>query len=100
VTGVSDEQEVAALARLLAHPLRVRILDLLVTRGACATELAPHLGASVSAVAYHLRLLADGGALELAATVRVRGTLQHTWRRAPGLGDRLERLSAWLTRAA
>ena len=89
--------EVAALARLLSHPLRVRILAALAPEQSTATQLAPRVEASVSLVAYHLNLLAAGGAVELVRTERVRGTLQHIWRRAPGLDERLSRFRALLT---
>jgi DNA-binding transcriptional ArsR family regulator len=48
--------------RALAHPLRVRILGLLRSRGpATATILGERLGESSGATSYHLRVLAEHG---------------------------------------
>jgi DNA-binding transcriptional ArsR family regulator len=52
----------ATMLRGLAHPLRVRILDLLRESGpATATTLAARLGQSTGATSYHLRILANYG---------------------------------------
>jgi DNA-binding transcriptional ArsR family regulator len=52
----------ARTLRGLAHPLRVRLLDLLRTNGpATATQLAERMGQSSAATSYHLRQLAQHG---------------------------------------
>ena len=52
----------ATTLRGLAHPLRVRILNLLREAGpATATTLAERLGQSTGATSYHLRILATYG---------------------------------------
>jgi DNA-binding transcriptional ArsR family regulator len=51
--------------RGLAHPLRVRLLDLLRKEGrSTATRLAERLGQSSGATSYHLRQLAEHGFVE------------------------------------
>src|SRR5688572_10834361 len=61
----------------LAHPLRVKILDLLSTYGpATATGLAERLGESSGATSYHLRQLARHGFVR---EVEGRGTGRERW---------------------
>jgi len=56
------DAELAALAKAIAHPARVRILRLLVGRGACVCgELVNDLPLSQSTVSEHLRILKDAG---------------------------------------
>jgi ArsR family transcriptional regulator, arsenate/arsenite/antimonite-responsive transcriptional repressor len=58
---LSDER-LAALAKALGHPARVRIVRLLGQRASCVTgELAPELGLAPSTVSEHLRILRDAG---------------------------------------
>ena len=60
----SDELDVRAV-RALAHPLRLRLLDVLRFEGpSTATLLAKRLGESSGAASYHLRLLAKYGYIE------------------------------------
>lgn len=55
----------AAALKALAHPLRVRMLDLLQLRGQVSvTSLARELGESTGATSYHLRQLARHGFVE------------------------------------
>lgn len=59
-----SEHDVQAV-RALAHPLRLRLLDLLRFEGpSTATRLAERLGESSGATSYHLRQLARHGFLE------------------------------------
>jgi ArsR family transcriptional regulator, arsenate/arsenite/antimonite-responsive transcriptional repressor len=63
-SGVSDER-LAALAKALGHPARVRILRLLSVRDTCVTrELAPELELAASTVSEHLRILREAGLIE------------------------------------
>jgi ArsR family transcriptional regulator, arsenate/arsenite/antimonite-responsive transcriptional repressor len=58
---IGDEQ-LAALAKALGHPARVRIVRLLGQRASCVTgELAPELGLAPSTVSEHLRILREAG---------------------------------------
>ncbi|TDE09053.1 helix-turn-helix domain-containing protein [Jiangella asiatica] len=55
----------ATTLRGLAHPLRVRLMDALVTYGpATATMLAARFGESTASTSYHLRQLARHGFIE------------------------------------
>jgi ArsR family transcriptional regulator len=61
---ISDDR-LAALAKALGHPARVRILRLLGERASCVTgELAPELGLAPSTVSEHLRILREAGLIE------------------------------------
>jgi ArsR family transcriptional regulator len=56
------DDRLAALAKALGHPARVRILRILGERATCVTgELAPELGLAASTVSEHLRILRDAG---------------------------------------
>lgn len=76
----------AARAKALGHPLRFRIIAVLVEREASPAELAEELGSDLQKVAYHVRYLA--GALrhspepliELVGTDQRRGGTQHFYR--------------------
>jgi ArsR family transcriptional regulator, arsenate/arsenite/antimonite-responsive transcriptional repressor len=60
-----SEDRLAALAKALGHPARVRILRLLGVRATCVTgELAPELGLAASTVSEHLRILRQAGLIE------------------------------------
>jgi DNA-binding transcriptional ArsR family regulator len=56
------EDRLAALAKALGHPARVRIVRLLGERGTCVTgELAPELGLAALTASEHLRILREAG---------------------------------------
>ena len=65
---LSDEeaQSTAALFKALGDPARVRIVNLLASRGraVCACEFEPALGLSQPTVSHHLKKLTDAGLLE------------------------------------
>ncbi|HEY0699769.1 MAG TPA: helix-turn-helix domain-containing protein [Micromonospora sp.] len=66
--------------RVLAHPLRIRLLGTLRTDGpATATSLAEKLRTNTGATSYHLRQLADVG---LVVEEPDRGTARQRWWRA------------------
>lgn len=69
--------------RALAHPLRVRIYDILSQYGAqTASSLAERLGESTGSTSYHLRALAKH---DLIREVEGRGTgRERWWERPPG----------------
>jgi DNA-binding transcriptional ArsR family regulator len=64
----------------LAHPLRVRILELLREGPSTATQLGRELGESSGATSYHLRALAKVGLVEEDAE---RGNARDRWWRRP-----------------
>ncbi|MFF2008305.1 helix-turn-helix domain-containing protein [Streptomyces sp. NPDC058195] len=69
-----------AALRVLAHPLRLRVLALLRERGpATATRIAEALGINPGAASYHLRRLAAGG---LIVEEPDRGTGRERWWKA------------------
>lgn len=71
------------LVRALAHPLRVRILDILTERVASPNRLASELDAGLSHVAYHTRALDECGCLELVDTAQKRGATEHFYKARP-----------------
>lgn len=71
----------AGALKALAHPLRVRIFDLLAERGPqTASSLAALIGESSGATSYHLRALA---ARDLIREVPDRGTARERWWERP-----------------
>jgi DNA-binding transcriptional ArsR family regulator len=72
-----------AALRALAHPLRLRILDLLSTRGSLtASKLGEIVGESSGSTSYHLRQLAKHG---LVREIEGKGTARERWwERPPG----------------
>jgi DNA-binding transcriptional ArsR family regulator len=69
-----------ALLKAISHPLRHRLLGLLDERVASPNELARELDLPLGRVSYHIRLLADLGAIELVRTEPRRGALEHFYR--------------------
>jgi DNA-binding transcriptional ArsR family regulator len=70
-----------ALVKALAHPLRWRILEILVERGeASPVELARVLDQPLATVSHHVRVLRDLRAIELTRTQQRRGALEHHYR--------------------
>jgi DNA-binding transcriptional ArsR family regulator len=75
-----SEQQLVAFARAVANPVRLRVLLIATahdefTPRAVASELKIGLGR----LSYHIRYLADMGALELRRTTLVRGAVQHVY---------------------
>ncbi|WP_051941376.1 winged helix-turn-helix domain-containing protein [Phaeacidiphilus oryzae] len=69
-----------AALRVLAHPVRLRLLGLLRSEGpSTASRLAERLGLNSGATSYHLRKLAAGG---LIAEDAERGSARDRWWRA------------------
>jgi DNA-binding transcriptional ArsR family regulator len=71
------------LVRALAHPLRVRILDILTERIASPNRIASELDAGLSHVAYHTRALDECGCLDLVDTAQKRGATEHFYKARP-----------------
>jgi DNA-binding transcriptional ArsR family regulator len=111
--------------RAIAHPLRVRLYELLMAGGpATVSELAEKLGAMVGTVSYHLRQLEAYGYIE-AAPELAKNRRETWWRAVPGglrwsevaleqapggreasdaarrvlLGRQIDRLRVWIERA-
>lgn len=79
-TAVEAGELDEALLKAISHPLRHRLLGLLDNRTASPNELARELGLPLGRVSYHIRLLADLGAIELVRTEPRRGALEHFYR--------------------
>lgn len=61
---MSDEDRVAALAKALAHPARIRILRLLLaTPGCIGGTIVEAVGLAQSTVSEHLRILKAAGVI-------------------------------------
>jgi DNA-binding transcriptional ArsR family regulator len=96
----------ARAIRVLAHPLRTRLLTALRTGGpATATALAHHLTTNTGATSYHLRKLASVGLVEDTEDGRGRerwwraSTPSHGWTERDVAGDPdAEAASDWLRR--
>lgn len=86
--------ELVAKARVVAHPLRVRVLlelktppqngrgrnHSLTNRQQTPKTLATTLGARLENLSYHVRELRQAGMIELVRTTPVRGALEHHYR--------------------
>ncbi|RSN32102.1 transcriptional regulator [Amycolatopsis sp. WAC 01416] len=74
--------------RVLAHPVRLRILSLLTGVAMSAAEAARELGETQANVSYHLRRLHEAGLLDVVEEVRIRGGLAKRYRHDPESGSR------------
>jgi DNA-binding transcriptional ArsR family regulator len=68
------------LARILAHPLRMRILRILNERVASPVEIARQLEQPLNTVAYHVRALLKANCIELVRRKQRRGAMEHFYR--------------------
>jgi len=60
-----DDDKLAAMAKALGHPTRVKILRLLAARSACVTgDLVAELPLAQSTVSEHLRILREAGLIQ------------------------------------
>ena len=61
-TGPCTDEQLARLARGVAHPLRVRILRLLLERGQCVCgDIVEEVPRAQSTVSQHLKVLKESG---------------------------------------
>lgn len=68
------------LAKALAHPLRIQILRVLNERVASPVQISTELGLPLPNVAYHTKILAEHGCIELVRTRPRRGATEHFYR--------------------
>ena len=77
-----DTSSISAL-RATAHPVRLRILSLLTSSALSAAEIARELDLTHANASYHLRVLADAGAVVEAGEEKIRGGVakryRHPW---------------------
>jgi DNA-binding transcriptional ArsR family regulator len=71
------------LVRALAHPLRVRILEVLSDGISSPNRLSETLETALSDVAYHTRALDRCGVLHLVDTAQRRGATEHFYKATP-----------------
>jgi ArsR family transcriptional regulator len=65
VEGIDADIELAALAKAIAHPARVKILRLLARRSTCICgEIVGELDLAQSTVSQHLKIMKDVGLIE------------------------------------
>jgi DNA-binding transcriptional ArsR family regulator len=75
-----DEIIDSRLVKMLAHPLRVRILAILEQRTASPSEIAQELDASLGVVSYHVRRLESLGLIKLVKKTPRRGAIEHYYK--------------------
>lgn len=86
-----DAERIAAVAKALSEPLRVRIIDALRrnSEAVCQCELVALFDIKQSLLAHHMKKLADAG---LVVVER-----RHKWAYYSATPDAFQELSAWLT---
>lgn len=63
--------------KLVRHPTRVQIVALLADRKMSPSEIAEEIGATLGTASYHVRTMANLGAIRLVEEKRVRGAIEH-----------------------
>jgi DNA-binding transcriptional ArsR family regulator len=74
--GVVDPR----LAKALSHPVRAHVLTILNERVASPNQIAGELDEPLGNVSYHVKTLAELGAIELVRTEPRRGAIEHFYR--------------------
>ena len=84
------------LFNALGHPMRRRILREMIDSGeeVSPRELAATLCEQLSALSYHVRVLAECRAIELVRTEQIRGSTQHFYRAVVKAGWAITALEA------
>jgi DNA-binding transcriptional ArsR family regulator len=81
--GELEHLDINRLLAVLKHPLRRKILAQTIDADPTSPrDLSRAIECSLSTVAYHVRVLAQCGALDLVDTKQVRGSTQHFYRAA------------------
>lgn len=82
--ATGDGDKANDLFTALGHPLRRRILRKMIAEGGQISprELAIALDEPLSALSYHVRVLAECEAIKLMRTKQIRGSTQHFYRPA------------------
>ena len=63
--GPESDQELATLARALAHPARIKVLRILASRSTCICgEIVDELGLAQSTVSQHLKVMKEAGLIQ------------------------------------
>lgn len=79
-------KQLAAVGKIVSHPLRVAILKVIAVddegkRKRSPNELADVLDEPVGNVSYHMKTLRDAGLVKLVGTVPRRGAVEHFYLR-------------------
>src|SRR3954453_334721 len=81
--NMADDTSSVSALRATAHPVRLRILSLLTASALSAAEIARELDLTHANASYHLRVLADVGAIVEAGEEKIRGGIakryRHPW---------------------
>ena len=85
-----DAERIAAVAKALAEPLRVRIVDVVrrSEQQVCQCELIALFGIHQSLLSHHIKKLVDTGLIEVER--------RHKWAYYSVSSDALKELTAWL----
>jgi DNA-binding transcriptional ArsR family regulator len=67
------------LAKAMAHPVRVKALELMNERPIAPVEVSDAIGVALSNVSYHFRTLLELGCIEAEGTEQVRGSIKTTY---------------------
>ena len=91
MTPALDAERIAAVAKALAEPLRVQILDVLrrSEQEVCQCELIPLFGITQSLLSHHMSKLVDAGLVEVER--------RHKWAYYTVNADALKELTSWLS---
>ena len=86
-----DATRMASIAKALAEPIRVQILDVLRRHGEplCQCELRPLFGIAQPLLSHHIKKLVDAGLVEVER--------RHKWAYYSVRPDALEELTTWLS---
>jgi ArsR family transcriptional regulator len=86
-----DAERIAAAAKALAEPVRVRILDVLrrSDQQVCQCELIPLFGINQPLLSHHMKKLVDAGLVQVER--------RHKWAYYSVSTDALKELTAWLS---
>jgi DNA-binding transcriptional ArsR family regulator len=68
------------LAKAMAHPVRVKALELMNERPIAPVEVSEAIGVELSNVSYHFRTLLELDCIEATETKQVRGSIKTTYR--------------------
>ena len=71
------------LVRAVAHPLRVRILQILDEGPSSPKRISEAIGEPLSNVSYHTRVLSKCNCIQLVDTRPARGAIEHIYRIKP-----------------
>jgi ArsR family transcriptional regulator, arsenate/arsenite/antimonite-responsive transcriptional repressor len=86
-----EAERIASIAKALAEPLRVNILDVLERHGEplCQCELRPLFGIAQPLLSHHINKLVDAGLVEVER--------RHRWAYYSVRPDALKELTTWLS---